>query len=929
MSIGMLSPQQVRSLVEDKWQRDIDALAVGLHVAPAMQGPSEVEFEFGKAKVVRADTVFEIREALLSAEKGKHRLVLLTGLQQHDLGLDVVGRLARSRLFPVDHWASLCSLFKAKELDRSILDPAIAQALMEHAPPHGYPPVSAGILDAGTVWRAICRHVFDMGESEPDLVSLLLWASGEKGTARYRKAGAEMCVSLRRRLVHNLGDAADSILQFIESGAGPDALALAVACQVVFGSGDDSTLDAAAARMEQYHGNKPLPRTLGRKLGKVAVDAIADLDRLEDPRVAQQHLQRADELLRQFICDEHAHRGTLTRLAFEQRLGRLGHAIQAAVTEHKSGADPNRAKQSQGHCDHGGLSPSSIAACESRLEDIAEHRLAKLGRNKDQVSKAEMAVRLVRWLSTPNSLPASFAEFANHQVREISFVDWAREPLCRGEDVTDLSSAYQLLDRAVLQCREEISRSFAKSLADWSSVGSKQAGVLGVEDVLSQVVSKVVEAGNRVLFVVLDGMSWAICHELLEDIRQDHWFEATLDETNTPPIPVIATIPSVTNFSRTSLLSGVLAKGDQNLERKNFEANKALAEVCDKKYPPMLFHKADLTDGNRGAISAELSAKLTSSQLKVVGVVINAIDDRLSNAQQVVESWSIGRISPLRALLRLARDSGRVVILASDHGHVWHRPDGQYRPYEESSRWRSDDGKCAHDEIVLTGSRVVVGNNTVTVPWTEQVYYGRQQNGYHGGASPQEMVCPLILLTDKASTYSGLYRCEYPKPDWWTVAPVASAEVETPRVTITVPIKSGAPTLFDLEGVENEKGARMKEEPTPSDRPSAPVLSHSHDWIAALFNSQAYKDQKAMLRRHPVDDTVLRSCLSALSASGGIMTPTAFAKAADIPMARLDGLVRQVGRVLNVDGYEILTLDRTENRVELNVAKLKRQFDLN
>jgi hypothetical protein len=33
-------------------------------------------------------------------------------------------------------------------------------------------------------------------------------------------------------------------------------------------------------------------------------------------------------------------------------------------------------------------------------------------------------------------------------------------------------------------------------------------------------------------------------------------------------------------------------------------------------------------------------------------------------------------------------------------------------------------------------------------------------------------------------------------------------------------------------------------------------------------------------------------------------------------------------RLLNVDGYEILTLNRNENKVELNVAKLKRQFDL-
>ena len=135
MSVGTLSPQQLRSLVEDKWQRDQEALAVGLHVTASWDGPGEVEFDFGKAHVVRADTVFQVREALRDAERSKGRIILLTKLQQGDLGNDVVARLARSRLFAIDHWASLCALFKAKELDRSICDPAIAQALLEYAPP--------------------------------------------------------------------------------------------------------------------------------------------------------------------------------------------------------------------------------------------------------------------------------------------------------------------------------------------------------------------------------------------------------------------------------------------------------------------------------------------------------------------------------------------------------------------------------------------------------------------------------------------------------------------------------------------------------------------------------------------------------------------------------------------------------------------------
>ena len=168
----------------------------------------------------------------------------------------------------------------------------------------GYPPVSAGLLDAGTVWRAICRHVFDMGEREPDLVSLLLWAVSEKGIKRYQRAADDICASLLRRLTHNLGDSAASVLQFIQCDAGPDALALSVVCQVVFGEGDDKILDAAAARMEQYHGNKPISKAVGRTLGTAVVDAIADLDRQDDPRVAQQHLQGADVLLKQFLCDD-------------------------------------------------------------------------------------------------------------------------------------------------------------------------------------------------------------------------------------------------------------------------------------------------------------------------------------------------------------------------------------------------------------------------------------------------------------------------------------------------------------------------------------------------------------------------------------------------------------------------------------------------
>jgi hypothetical protein len=264
-----------------------------------------------------------------------------------------------------------------------------------------------------------------------------------------------------------------------------------------------------------------------------------------------------------------------------------------------------------------------------------------------------------------------------------------------------------------------------------------------------------------------------------------------------------------------------------------------------------------------------------------------------------------------------------VVILASDHGHVWHRPAARLLSSEAGSRWRPNSGDVQDEEIVISGSRVRddAGQNSVIVPWAETIYYKRQQNGYHGGVTPQEMVAPLVILTEvdlnvKNSAYAGLYACEYPKPEWWSYAPVATRPAE--QEAAVIPIRSSPPSLFD----------ELKEE-QPVKEPRKPVAQPKESgWIKGLFASAAYKDQKELVRRHAPEDHIVRRCLEALEASGGMMTPAAFSKAAELAPGRLDGLVARIQRLLNVDGYEILTMSRAENRIELNVLKLKRQFDL-
>jgi hypothetical protein len=47
-----------------------------------------------------------------------------------------------------------------------------------------------------------------------------------------------------------------------------------------------------------------------------------------------------------------------------------------------------------------------------------------------------------------------------------------------------------------------------------------------------------------------------------------------------------------------------------------------------------------------------------------------------------------------------------------------------------------------------------------------------------------------------------------------------------------------------------------------------------------------------------------------------------------MPPFRVDGLIQNVSRILNVDGYEVISFDRASDTVSLNMGLLRTQFDL-
>ena len=904
MSAVPVTANQIRSKVAWVLQKEFDALVVGLHAAGSWQDEGELEMNGRRFVVIRADTVLEVREALADAETLARPTVVLTSLPEDELGHDVVARLARGKLFPVDVWEGVKSLFKAQQLDPSLRDRCLAEALMTHRPPGGeYPPVPAGVLDAATAWRAIFHHTFGMEDREPDLPGLLRWAAIGDGAARYLAATAELRDAARRRLAATLGPAAESILNFVEGGAARDALGLAVACEVVFADGtNEPVLQAAAARLERFHRNRPIPPPVGRLLARVGRDALDDLDR-DEPDQTQGHLLRADALLREVQAAPFAHLGRLTPLAWEGRLRQFARALATAT-------DPTDA--------------AALAVSEETVIRLADHANARQRAHALQFERTRMALRLARWLRTPEMHEGSFARLAGFYRDEIAWVDRARDALAGGDGLIELSDTYVRLEQVVAARRAAFNRAFGVALADWTRSGSDPGAVLRVEDVLAEAVARILDTKVPVLLVVLDGMSWPIAHELLADLRRLHWVEAALPGSSEPPPPIIAAIPSVTEFSRTSLLAGMTIQGKQDDERRLFPAVPALLARSERNFPPLLFHKGQLTEGSRGAPSRPVVQALMNVRNRLVAVVINAVDDRLAGAQQVRDTWTVEAIRPLGALLQLARESGRAVILASDHGHVWHRDQAATPAPGADARWRPADVPANEAEVLLEGPRVFGSESThrLIAPWAEDVRYRAARNGYHGGASPQEMVAPLILLADATSRQPALEPCEPRRLPWWEGPDLLRPA--SGRAPAAARPRTPAGYLFPLEPAEAEVHVPALAAASPE--PVAALVDPT--WLRRLPASPAYLAQRQMVRKFAPEDEVVVKVLAALDRQGGAITPAALARLAGVPTLRIDGLIAKLQRLLNLDGYDVLRLDRDQDRVVLNLDLLKRQFDL-
>ncbi|HVC93471.1 MAG TPA: BREX-2 system phosphatase PglZ [Pirellulales bacterium] len=873
-----------------------DARTIGIRSAGRWTGETTKRDGNQTYHIFQCDSPLAMRLALREPDDGTTK-VIITGLEANALGDDILLRLTKRKLYTIDSWEIVRSLFQARSIDARLTEHTwMADWLLELFPPRDCPPARGGFLDAEIVWPLLLNRVIGLTGDHPDVTGLLKWSIDLGAVERFRQAPEKFRRAAADWLADRAGATVRTILQCVEHSGRPDAVPLGLAAGVIYHPAAAGRLERAAGKFEERHldGQTPKPTVVER--WSAAASEVVRLQ-LTDSKLKRQQLERSDEILAEVQAKEFAYLSHVSPLGFNQRLARLGNRLVEMAAHHAFDASDELREAHQAVREH----------------ELARHEARRLER-------IDMALRLTRWLAERRAkgdrAPRSLAEAAGEHWREGGFVDWARLSLL-GDPVQELSQAYARVFDEVTRNREEQARMFGLLLRDWTAAGPGGDDVVPVERIIERIVSPLA-ANYRVLVIVIDGMSVAVCRELLADVTRHEW-SAICESAAAANRCGIATIPSVTEYSRTSLLCGRLQRGTAADERAAFAAHPALLPHCRAGYGPILFHKASLQESADAVLAAEVRDAIASPERRVVGVVINAVDDHLLKGDQLDIRWTRDEIRVLPSLLHEAASARRIVIFLSDHGHVVdHQTDGE--PHEGGERWRPDDGRPTARELQIAGSRVGVENHRLIAPWTEKLRYAVKKNGYHGGLNPQEMVVPIVILSRVNEIPEGWTEMPIDTPGWWdepsTVAP--PAESSEPQVEVA---RRRPETLFDLVTEEPAVG-----ETSPA-RVATPEAA-APPWIGKLLASAVFENQRRLGGRAVPANDIFARLLALLDQRGGKLTAAALARGLDYPPMSLRGLLAVIQRVLNVDGYAVLNRDENSDTIELNRELLLRQFDL-
>lgn len=888
----------------------------------------------GQFLVVPVRSELELRERMPPLEDEHARIAFLVPWAT-DIPLDLAGRFARSgRIQRVGADARLRTLLGASELDEEARKSPLATYLLA-APPTGPIKVPAGRLTAATMWNAWLHAAWGVEIAGGlGLDTLLGWAALDQKGARFREAmNAPVADKVRDGLLAYLssqfGVAGRVVWSAWERGQGRAVLEYALLFETLAASehsGVKMWVSVAPKTALGVEREAEMP-VIARALGASADGALRHVERNASSAVARAIVQAADKLVENLDVREALAIDRRLPSAWRARLDGLGRALGELA------AAP---------------SPETVGSAAAALKALEGHAFYNDTDQAPAIRRAEMAVRLGAWLAArPDRelqgapTPHADAELLSRwYAAEGGYVDWARRS-ARGSDAGAFGKGVQAIVAAADAARDELDHRFARSLSSWIEAGRPSSQIVPIDQAVKRVALRFLDEqpDRKLLVLLLDGMAWAQAVEVLESLGSRTvpwgplaWHGSSKGKIGQGVYPVVlANLPTVTDVSRAAFFAGkVLGPGAPWSTAKDVDRwaeNRDVARLCEGAEPPKLLLRGEgHTLG--GAASQEALTQVTDRTRRIVAIVINAIDASLKSDPQARHTWTADTIQSLPELLEAAREAGRAVLLASDHGHVpadrlatqgtFEKAGARWRP------WTSPDEVLGPHELGFRGEAVCSPKGThgvVLLIDDASRYGGAAHAGEHGGATLAEVVAPCLLIGSEdpgASAHDdrGLDVRAPHVPAWWhfEVRPPVAVTDEIPVEPPVRPKKPVNVNQLQLPVVEALAPPPPIAKP-PSPPAPAPSAFAGSPVLASLVKSAAERKQ-------------LVAAVDFLLERQGVASDAVFASALGVPGWRVGGFVAKLQEVLNIDAYQVIRYDAAAKTIHLDRVKLAQQFEV-
>lgn len=859
-----------------------------LRAAPVWSGPAVIEVGGATVRVIEGVSPLAILDAIY-AKDASGPVVALTSLTERELGQAVLQHADRRGVTRLDSWALVPGLFGVRRDD---LDPRIQkelgrwapELLLQYRPANGWQAARDGSVSYAHLVGTLVAAVLGVPTSDVDATLLLESLDATETRTRWRELDPMIATELAAAAGDVFGTHVRYALHIARSGTSIAIPAFGLAADVLWpahGSDVPGVALDARVRLEQQI-VKNLDGDAMRALADSAIGTVLRLSTFEAERI-DGILVQAEALLADLGWAEGAAASRHLPAGFNAGLS----AIAARLREVLETPTPER-----------------TAALDAAIHHASTHDRAVRDHARRELATAQMAVRLVRWLQTPTATEHTLTTAVQSYVRTGGWVDRAYAAVWGGSSQQVLADAYRALAGRV-RARRDVEDVQAAALLSASETGDEQT--IAIERVLDAVVLPLA-ASHPTLLIVLDGMSVATATAVAQDVTAEGWIEVAPESTRRR-LAAIATLPTITKYSRTSLFAGELLAGTQVIEKARFAARTG----------GTVFHKDDLRAAAGHELPGDVVEAINDSSQRVVAAVLNTIDDALAKADPGGTQWGLDTVQHLRALLNAAALAGRHVILTSDHGHVVERG-GEFRPAADGgARWRPLGGDpIRDDEVLVGGTRVLAPGGQAILARDEGLRYTAKSAGYHGGASLAELTVPIVVVRRAASAApAGWVDAPPQTPEWWFESdPMRDAAAPSPtpqakRKKTPAPVAQDAVSMFDLPVEQPGSSGGTKQR-----------LSEQ------LLASERYAVQRKRLVRRALDDVVVAQIVDSVDDRGGRVHRDVLAGILGVAPGSLDATLSVLRRLLNTDGYEAVFTDPDGVTLVIDRPLLREQFDL-